>query len=251
VIFLNSSSGGTQFLWNFNDANNTTSTETSPQFTFLEYGDYVVDLTAYNAQNCSHTVSKVITAALPFIDVGLENLVVSETADGLLTGRVVIHNKGNITVQNLKLRIDLSGIQIEQIVGEPIASYSSILFPLNFNIVKGNKLKYICIEADLDGDHNVEDNSVCTSFESETVVMMPYPNPTSGSLRVDWISAVDSPIQLQVFDPLGKVVFHSEVAASEGFNSASLDLNALTEGLYYLTFNSGETKRSIRFAIHR
>jgi hypothetical protein len=81
--------------------------------------------------------------------------------------------------------------------------------------------------------------------------MSPYPNPTSGSLRVDWISADDSPIQLQVFDPLGKLVFQSEVAASQGFNSASLDLVGLTQGLYYLTFNSGETKRSMRFAIHR
>lgn len=250
VNFINTSSGASQYLWNFNE-NNTTSTETSPQFTFLDYGNYVVDLTAYNGQNCSHTVSKVVTAALPFIDVGLENLVVSENADDLLTGRVVIHNKGNITIQNLNLAIDLSGIRIQQIVAEPIPPYSSILYTLNFNLVKGNQLEYICIEADLTGDNNEEDNSLCTSFEAETVVIAPYPNPTSGSLYVDWISPDEHIAQISIHDPLGKLVFENQIESAPGLNSVLLNLERLTQGAYVMSFNAGYTKKVFRFVVNR
>lgn len=251
VNFINTSSGASQYLWNFNDGNNTTSTETSPQFTFMEYGNYVVDLTAYNAQNCSHTVSKVVTAALPYPDVGLENLVVSENADGLLSGRVVIHNKGNITIQNLNLAIGLSGIEIQQIVTEPIPPYSSILYTLNFNLVKGNKLEYICIEAELTGDNNKEDNSLCTSFENEIIVIAPYPNPTSGSLRVDWISPDEHGVQIFIHDPLGRLVFENKVESSPGLNSVSLNLEGLTQGAYVMSFNAGYSRKVFRFVVNR
>ncbi|HEX5171555.1 MAG TPA: PKD domain-containing protein [Cyclobacteriaceae bacterium] len=252
VNFTNTSTGATSYLWNFNDENSSTSTEVSPEFTFLEYGNYVVDLTAYNALNCSHTVSKVITGALPLVNVGLENLVLSENTSGLLTGQVVIYNKGNFTVQNLKLLIDLSGIEIQQMVNQAIPAYSSILYALDFNIVDGGKLSYICVKADMAGDSDVSDNSICTSIDSEVVVTSPYPNPSNGNdLHVDWISPEEQPAVVDIYDALGRVVFENEVVAERGFNAALLNIGNLGQGVYFLVFSSGQTKHTFRFAINR
>jgi hypothetical protein len=251
VSFLNQSVNSNRYQWNFNDVNNSTSTTVSPQFTFQDYGDYIVDLTAFNAQNCSHTFSKIIKAQLPLIDVGLENFTISENADGLLTGQVVIHNKGNFTLHDLELNTDLSGIIIHQKVNTPIPPFSSILYPLDFKVSKSNLLKYVCLEAILNGDINEDDNTICTSIESDVVVFSPYPNPSSGLINIEWISPSETPTHIMVVDPLGKTVFESEVISSEGRNEALLHLEELSQGMYYLLFRAGRTKETKPFAITR
>ncbi len=60
VQFTNASSGATSYGWIFNDSENTTSSETSPVFTFQQLGEYDVSLIAYNAVNCSDTISQLI-----------------------------------------------------------------------------------------------------------------------------------------------------------------------------------------------
>ncbi len=251
VTFNNTSSNANHYFWNFNDPNNSTSTEVSPQFTFLDYGNYVVDLTAFNAQNCSHTFSKVITAALPLIDVGLENLTISENINGLLTAQLIIHNKGNVTLQNLNLKINLSGIEIQQTVNEPVPPYSSILYTLDFNIVKGGQLEYLCVEARIEGDNNSEDNTLCSSIDNKVIVMAPYPNPSPGNIHLDWVSPADQSVQISIYDPLGKMVFENGVEASEGFNDTLLNLEELTAGVYFLVFRSAGIKQTQRFVIQR
>lgn len=251
VTFNNTSSNANHYFWNFNDPDNSTSTEVSPQFTFLDYGNYVVDLTAFNAQNCSHTFSKVITAALPLIDVGLENLTISENINGLLTAQLIIHNKGNVTLQNLNLKINLSGIEIQQTVNEPVPPYSSILYTLDFNIVKGGQLEYLCVEARIEGDNNSEDNTLCSSIDNKVIVMAPYPNPSPGNIHLDWVSPADQSVQISIYDPLGKMVFENGVEASEGFNDTLLNLEELTAGVYFLVFRSAGIKQTQRFVIQR
>jgi hypothetical protein len=251
VSFLNQSVNSNRYQWDFNDVNNSTSTVVSPQFTFQDYGDYIVDLTAFNTQNCSHTFSKVIKAQLPLIDVGLGNFTISENADGLLTGQVVIHNKGNFTLQNLEITTDLSGIIIHQTVSTPIAPFSSILYPLDFKVSKNKLLKYVCLEAKLNGDINEDDNAICTSIESDVVVFPPYPNPSSGLINIEWISPSETPGYIMVIDPLGKTVFESEVLSSEGRNEALLHLEGLSQGMYYLLFHTGQTKETRPFTITR
>ena len=251
VTFANTSTDAVNYLWNFNDENNSTSTAVSPQFTFQEYGDYIVDLTAFNSQFCSHTISKIITGALPLIDVGLEDLIISESTNGLLTGQVVIHNKGNITIQNLNLLVNLSGITIKETVSVPIPPYSSLLYTLDFNIVKGEKLDYICIEAIVPADNNPGDNVLCASIDNRVVVMEPYPNPTLGDVHLDWISSDDQPVIISVYDPLGKMIFDNQVAANKGFNSALLNTDNMKQGIYFLIFQSGQTKQILRFVVNR
>ena len=56
VQFTNTSAGATSFVWNFNDSENTTSTEPSPIFTFQELGEYDVRLVAFNSASCTDTI---------------------------------------------------------------------------------------------------------------------------------------------------------------------------------------------------
>lgn len=251
VTFNNNSQDANRYLWNFNDGNNSTSTEVSPQFTFLDFGDYVVDLTAYNAQNCSHTFSRVITAAIPFIDVGLENLVVSENTNGLLTAQVTILNRGNIAIQNLNLRVNLSGIEVQETVSESIPPYSSILYTLDFSIVNSDLVDYLCVEMNLEGDQSNDDNVVCSPIDNKVVVMNPYPNPTQGDIHFDWISPDEQTAFINIYDALGKAVLSSEVTAKLGFNARNFNTVSLSSGVYFLQFQSGPMKKTLRFVINR
>jgi PKD repeat protein len=69
VQFTNTSVNATTYHWAFNDAIGSTSTEASPLFTYVDFGQYQVELTAFNAQNCSHTFSSVIEVFTPVTDV--------------------------------------------------------------------------------------------------------------------------------------------------------------------------------------
>jgi len=101
----------------------------------------------------------------------------------------------------------------------------------------------------LNGDINQDDNSICTSIESEVVLFSPYPNPSSGLINVEWISPSETTAYLMIIDPLGKTVFESEVLSSEGRNEALLNLEGLSQGMYYLLFHSGRTKETKSFAV--
>ncbi|MCI0752036.1 MAG: PKD domain-containing protein [Flammeovirgaceae bacterium] len=65
VQFTNTSVGAVDFLWKFNDPLNSMSTDVSPAFTFVEVGDYDVELTATSTEGCTSTYSKLIQVTEP------------------------------------------------------------------------------------------------------------------------------------------------------------------------------------------
>jgi gliding motility-associated-like protein len=53
VTFTNQSTGAVRYVWNFGDGQS--STEINPAHQYLESGDYVVELIAYNSLDCPDT----------------------------------------------------------------------------------------------------------------------------------------------------------------------------------------------------
>jgi len=67
-----------------------------------------------------------------------------------------------------------------------------------------------------------------------------YPNPSNGQFRLLLPeSPVNPSCSIQIINTLGKIVYSSEVSRNSGSGSVNITIPGLTNGLYYLKFNSG------------
>lgn len=251
VQFTNTSIGATSYLWNFNDPNNSTSTQTSPQFTFQNYGNYVVDLTAFNAQGCSAIVSKLIKAEFPLYDVSLESFTIVENTNNTYSGTIIIHNTGNTTLYTLPVQVDIGGIVVQEtITGELDPNlYSS--HTLNFNILKNDNIDFICAVLDVPDDVTPNNNRQCAVLGPGTYVYQPYPNPSQGELTIDWVASESQLAVIQIYNRIGTQHYLEQFTSKPGLNSHKMVLDKLEDGIYFLVLNNGKTYQTFRFLISR
>ncbi|MCX6271936.1 MAG: T9SS type A sorting domain-containing protein, partial [Bacteroidetes bacterium] len=82
------------------------------------------------------------------------------------------------------------------------------------------------------------------TIETETETANPltlYPNPTTGTLNVEFNSAVSGNTTIRVFDLTGRTVYSEIVESKEGLMTRELNLQQLQKGLYFVEIsNSGQ-----------
>lgn len=66
-----------------------------------------------------------------------------------------------------------------------------------------------------------------------------YPNPNKGHLNVEIDASQSSNVMLSLTNILGQVVLVDEMAVKAGKNTTSMNLNALTNGIYMLKIQNG------------
>lgn len=242
VQFANTSVGATSYLWSFNDSEGTTSNQVSPSFTYQDLGEYVIDLTAFNAQNCSHTFSRAISVVLPVIDVALIGLELMEFPDGSIKPAVTIFNHGNTPLSNLGLLIDVSGPVIREYVSTTILPGASYRHVLEIDIPDPDQLDYLCIEADIE-DISPQDNQVCQNIEKIFITLPPYPNPANGELHIDWILNEDGVVNISLINSMGQTVEDFSVNSSEGLNPITLETAGMSSGVYLIRLDYKSSTR--------
>lgn len=97
VNFTNVSTDATSFLWNFGDSDNTVSTDINPTFTYENFGDYTVSLTATSANGETDTFQAVVQLEVefePIVNGDFEN-----GSEGWIQG-VDDNNPAPITTEN-------------------------------------------------------------------------------------------------------------------------------------------------------
>jgi PKD repeat protein len=245
VQFTNTSVGATSYLWSFNDSESTTSNQVSPSFTYQDLGEYVVDLTSFNAQNCSHTFSRAINVVLPVVDLALIGLELMEFPDGSLKPAVTIYNHGNTPLSNLGLLVDVSGPVIREYVSTTILPGTSYRHVLEIGIPDPDQLDYLCIEADIE-DISPQDNQACQNIEKTFITLPPYPNPTNGELHIDWILSEDGIVNVSVINSMGQAVEDFSVSSSEGLNPITLETAGMSSGVYLIRLDYKSTTRVYR-----
>ncbi len=76
--------------------------------------------------------------------------------------------------------------------------------------------------------------------DKSVISVVVYPNPSDGHFR---LILPENPINpscsIQIIDLLGNVVYRSDVARYSGNSTVEIDVPGLSNGLYYLKFNSG------------
>ena len=250
VTFTNSSSHATSFLWEFDDGTSSASTEESPQYTFSEFGDFNVKLTATNAQQCENSFIQTISAVAPLPDVEVEVINFVPNPDGSGKLIVTIHNKGNTILKDLPVVLDFEGkLLMEETIPVAILPATPYNFIFTTSILNHESLRYLCVSVALENDLMPEDNRSCREFDEELYVLPAYPNPASEQVTLEWISTSTKNVRVSLQDAVGRTVFRHTLATSSGLNIQNIDVTALPDGVYFLMTDDGTSKNTQRIMI--
>ncbi len=250
--FTNTSLNATSYLWHFNDLSNATSAVVSPSFTYTGLGDYVVDLTAFGAQSCSDTFSQIIMVVVPQVDAALDQLqFVRDAVTGELQALFYIENKGNLPLSNPTIVLDISGsASIKQNLSLTISPGQTASQALNYSLLPSG-LTYVCVSVEEAGDVDLFNNKQCVSLTDDEVVFAPYPNPTGGELRIDWIASAEGSAQVTIFTSTGEKAFDRQLTSSStGLNQILLDVSNLHSGVYLAVFKYLGLRKTFRFIVN-
>lgn len=252
VGFTNTSSMATNFLWRFNNANNSTSTEYSPSFVFDQLGNYPVELIASNSIGCSDSIIKDVQVVIPQINAVLSGFSLTAISDGTLKAMVTVENRGNIPISNPDVYLDLSGLtQVKEKISGTIQPGYFITRMLTSAVVPEN-LKYACAEVLITGDSNSFDNRECINLDNEIVFIQPYPNPANDIIYLDWINQDFESLQVIIYNSSGQVVLNQTYSdLLPGLNQVQINVSQLAPGIYLASYSSGGAAKSLRFSIVR
>ncbi|HYV95120.1 MAG TPA: T9SS type A sorting domain-containing protein [Chitinophagales bacterium] len=78
-----------------------------------------------------------------------------------------------------------------------------------------------------------------------------YPNPTSGKLTIQINNVNNRNQQLTIYNLVGKMMFSKVAETKAGTNILHLDLSALTQGIYFIELNNGESSSRQMFVIEK
>jgi hypothetical protein len=252
VDFTNASISATNFLWNFNDARNSTSVQFSPSFVFDQLGTYAVELIASNAIGCTDSVKRDVQVVIPQINAVLSQLRLISNTDGTLKATVTLENRGNITITNPEVYLDLSGItEVKERLTGTIPPNQSLTRTLTTSILPVN-LSYACAEVSITGDSNAFDNRQCTNRETEIVFIQPYPNPANDIIYLDWINQSLESLQVIIYSSSGQAVLNQEYPELlPGLNQVEINVSQLAPGIYLASYFGGGVFQSVRFSVAR
>ncbi|HRJ29548.1 MAG TPA: PKD domain-containing protein [Cyclobacteriaceae bacterium] len=250
VQFTNTSVNATSYSWAFNDPTNSTSTLVSPSFTYTTLGQYVADLTAFNAQGCSTIFSRVIHVVIPVIDVALTEMELMRLPNQSLKPAVTIQNKSNVALANLSLRMELNGTFIRDIVPVSIEPNSTYRHVFDFELQFTSTLQTVCVHAEIN-DSSPEDNRICASVDEPFVFLAPYPNPLSSQseINVEWVASDNRNTEILLVNSLGQQVKRLEATSSIGYNVMIIPGSGLQSGMYYVQIRYGSIIRTHRILV--
>jgi PKD repeat protein len=250
VIFNNTSTAET-YLWQFDDANQTTSTNDSPEFIYTQLGKYKVLLSAYNSLGCSDTLSTEIDVVVPHIDIAMNNfLLTSDPSSNSSKAVVTILNSGNIPLVDPEIFIDFGGnASVKEKISGLIRPGKSLVQTLGLQIVP-RSLQYICAEIDAVDDINSTNNKRCISLSNEDVIMTPYPNPsTDGEITLEWVGAQED-VTITIFRTNGEIAFAKNLdAISAGLGQLTINTSVFSNGLYLIQFTGNKATKAFRIMI--
>ncbi len=78
-----------------------------------------------------------------------------------------------------------------------------------------------------------------------------YPNPTSSSVTVSFKTSKSNLVRWQILNMFGQVVNHATLNAIAGLNKETVDVSALTNGIYLIVVDDGIHQQTQRFVVVR
>ena len=119
------------------------------------------------------------------------------------------------------------------------------LFYVGFDSHPFNGISYYRLkQTDTDGKfayseiQSVEFNSTMDDNDKQIQVSV-YPNPaTDNTFHIDLTTENEETIFIKIYDEVGKLIFHEDIASEKGKNILTINLPGVTSGVYLLEVNS-------------
>lgn len=251
TITFNNLSNADSYSWQFGDANNSSSSDFSPEFTYTQLGTYKPLLTASNLLGCADTLSAEINVVIPHVDLAMKAFsLIDDPSTNSSRMVVTISNLGNIPLDNPEVQIDLAGNSLlKEKITSTVLPGKSVQQMLSLEIVP-QLLEYICAEIELTGDSDVANDRQCISLTSNDVLLLPYPNPAGGQINFDWISAAPEDVTVSIYKSNGEIAFVQNFQnVQSGINQLKINTISLTNGLYLIQFAGTKVKKAFRVMI--
>ncbi|MEP2025453.1 MAG: PKD domain-containing protein [Reichenbachiella sp.] len=256
IEFFNQSIESESYLWSFDDADNSTSTATNPQFIYQDLGEYEAKLISRNEFGCSDTTMLPITVAEPIKDLELVQIT-KEESEGKTNIFLTVRNNGNVAIRNFDIRIDLdNNSSVYETYAGTLFKNESVTFPLNFTFsAENNNIGYSCVTL-TDSEEEYEDinlinNEGCIDFNQKVVVENSYPNPVSSNdaqIRLNMILPSKAPVQIFLMDATGAILYQDIYSDTvSGLNSFFIDIYSYRKGMYFIKVIYDQTESTQRF----
>ncbi len=97
---------------------------------------------------------------------------------------------------------------------------------------------YSLTQVDLDGKQTKKKVIAVRLKATNTFSILTYPNPFSESLQLECLSNGSNPIELRIYDCLGKVVFQESKVLNEGANHFQFPTSELASGTYFMELSN-------------
>jgi hypothetical protein len=107
---------------------------------------------------------------------------------------------------------------------------------------------YRLVQADFDGKLSYY-GPLSVNFDSKSVTANVFPNPANESVTISYQSSEGSSGTIQVFSAEGKLVYQSNLPASEKVESIRIETSEYTPGLYQARMILGNDSRSLKFIV--
>lgn len=165
--------------------------------------------------------------------------------------KVVVKNKGSLTVENFRLAYQVNGAQLAQSDANRSLAPDDTMhftFPQLWTWVEGNSLAFCAYPTQFNLDVFTADDTTCLYRYATSVAelgapgLRVYPVPAHDKLTVALDAPLTAAAEWLLYDALGRQVKAYQLPA--GTTSMELQLNGLAAGLYHYRMLVGSTLRS-------
>jgi PKD repeat protein len=251
VNFVNQTTGGLNYVWNFGDGSGPGS-GFSPTHIYQDTGNYNITMIAISADGCNDTANSIVSVLIPFIDISVDKIYSTRTND-LFRLSADITNQGNVIVNTFQIRgsIEDGSIIKEQWSGimEPGASLT-YLFVARYELDPDQVPGFFCIETlspNNGTDQKPENNKKCAVTDESFELYSAFPNPFNESLNLSLNLPLEGFYDIEIYDSAGKLVHRSkDVKGIKGYNSIKISTLTFGKGIYACSVKFRDDIRILR-----
>lgn len=252
IQFTNQTPGVSDVLWLFGDTHE--SEELNPVHVFTLNGTFYTQLIATNTYGCADTTGRIITIAVPVLDIRVKSVVLVPMDIGTEI-KCELTNMGNIPVERLLMSWQVGNdTPVKEVFEMTLLPGESTEYTF-FSVMQksASQYNYVCVGAEimLPDRHevNMTDNSYCKPIRNgELELFPPFPNPGDDRMFVRFMTPVSGDLTLLVFDNLGNVVMEiADMDVPDGFHQYFMDISSLATGSYRLMIKMGSRNATVAF----
>ncbi len=252
VQFSNQSTGADSFFWQFGDADNTTSTETNPVFTYIDLGAYEVRLIAAGGQNCGDTIRQTIEVVEPVHGLAIDAITPLDNGKIALT----LTNLGSYsyTQTNTKLIFTLdNGAEITEDFSTTLYPKKSLNYVPDISLGNAGNSKILCATVRyFTANPAISLDKNCLTLNNQPLIAEVYPNPARDYINLAVVLPTPGTVHISLIDRNGAVVLTDTYeAAEQGLNSYTVDTTPYRAGLYIIKIETGGKAKKMKVVVTR